>query len=44
LAEAVLLALSGGAAGDIAGGAAAVIYARAKGWPSVIPPKRGPAG
>jgi putative ABC transport system permease protein len=37
LAEAVLLALAGGAAGDIAGGAATAIYAHAKGWAVVIP-------
>ena len=37
LAEAVLLALAGGAAGDIAGAAAAVVYAHAKGWAVVIP-------
>ena len=42
LAEAVLLSLSGGAAGDIAGGAATAIYAHAKGWPIVLPPMRGP--
>lgn len=39
LAEAILLALAGGAAGDIAGGAATAIYAHAKGWPIVIPPE-----
>jgi putative ABC transport system permease protein len=39
LAEAILLALSGGAAGDIAGGAATASYAHAKGWPIVIPPE-----
>jgi putative ABC transport system permease protein len=39
LAEAILLALAGGAAGDIAGGAATAIYAQAKGWPIVIPPE-----
>ena len=39
LAEAIVLALAGGAAGDIAGGAATAIYARAKGWPIVIPPE-----
>jgi putative ABC transport system permease protein len=38
LAEAILLALAGGAAGDIAGGAATAIYAHAKGWAIVIPP------
>ena len=39
LAEAILLALIGGAAGDIAGAAATAIYARAKGWLIVIPPE-----
>jgi putative ABC transport system permease protein len=39
LAEAILLALAGGAAGDILGGAATAIYAHAKGWPIVIPPE-----
>jgi putative ABC transport system permease protein len=39
LAEAILLALAGGAAGDIAGAAATAIYAHAKGWPIVIPPE-----
>ncbi len=43
LAEAILLALAGGAAGDMAGAAATAIYAHAKGWAIVIPPKRGPA-
>jgi putative ABC transport system permease protein len=37
LAEAILLALAGGAAGDGAGAAATAIYAHAKGWPIVIP-------
>ena len=37
LAEAILLALAGGTAGDIAGAAAAAVYAQAKGWPIVIP-------
>lgn len=37
LAEAILLALAGGAAGDIAGGIATAVYAHAKGWPIVIP-------
>ncbi|HEY7260245.1 MAG TPA: ABC transporter permease [Trebonia sp.] len=37
LAEATLLALAGGAAGDITGAAATAIYARAKGWAIVIP-------
>jgi len=35
--EAILLALAGGAAGDIAGVAATAVYAHAKGWPVVIP-------
>jgi putative ABC transport system permease protein len=39
LAEAILLALAGGAAGDIAGAAATVVYAHAKAWPIVIPPE-----
>jgi len=39
LAEAILLALAGGAAGDIAGAAATAIYAHAKGWRIVIPPE-----
>ena len=43
LAEAVLLALAGGAAGDVAGGAATAIYAHAKGWAIVIPPEAWPA-
>ena len=38
LAEAIVLALAGGAAGDIAGAAATAIYAHAKGWTVVIPP------
>ena len=37
LAEAILLALAGGAAGVIAGAAATAIYAHAKGWAIVIP-------
>jgi len=37
LAEATLLALAGGAAGDFAGAAATAVYARAKGWAIVIP-------
>jgi putative ABC transport system permease protein len=37
LAEAILLALAGGAAGDIAGAAATAVYAHAKGWAIVIP-------
>jgi putative ABC transport system permease protein len=39
LAEAILLALAGGAGGDVAGGAATAIYAHAKGWAIVIPPE-----
>jgi putative ABC transport system permease protein len=39
LAEAILLALAGGAAGVIAGAAATAVYAQAKGWPVVIPPE-----
>jgi len=39
LAEAVLLALAGGAVGDVAGAAATVVYAHAKGWAIVIPPQ-----
>jgi putative ABC transport system permease protein len=38
LAEAILLALAGGAAGVHAGAAATVVYAHAKGWATVIPP------
>jgi putative ABC transport system permease protein len=38
LAEAILLALAGGAAGVAAGAAATAIYAHAKGWAVVIPP------
>jgi putative ABC transport system permease protein len=37
LAEAILLALAGGAAGDVAGAAATAGYAHAKGWAIVIP-------
>ncbi|HEX4659374.1 MAG TPA: ABC transporter permease [Streptosporangiaceae bacterium] len=37
LAEAILLALAGGAAGVIAGAAATAVYAHAKGWAIVIP-------
>ena len=43
LAEAVLLALAGGAAGVILGAVSTGIYAHAKGWAVVIPPRRGPA-
>jgi putative ABC transport system permease protein len=39
LAEAILLALVGGVAGDIAGTAATAIYAHGKGWAIVIPPE-----
>jgi putative ABC transport system permease protein len=39
LAEAVLLALVGGAVGDVAGIAATAVYAHAKGWAIVIPPE-----
>jgi putative ABC transport system permease protein len=39
LAEAILLALAGGAAGDLAGVAATAVYARARGWAIVIPPE-----
>jgi putative ABC transport system permease protein len=34
----ILLALAGGAVGDIAGGTATAVYAHAKGWAVVIPP------
>ncbi len=39
LAEAILLALAGGAVGAAAGAAATAIYAHAKGWVIVIPPE-----
>jgi len=39
LAEAILLALTGGAAGVILGTVSTVIYAHAKGWAMVIPPQ-----
>jgi putative ABC transport system permease protein len=39
LSEAILLALAGGAVGDIAGAAATAIYAHVKGWAIVIPPE-----
>ena len=39
LAEAILLALAGGAAGVAAGATATAIYAHAKGWATVIPPE-----
>jgi putative ABC transport system permease protein len=38
LAEAILLALAGGAAGVILGAVATAVYAHAKGWAIVIPP------
>ena len=38
LAEAILLALAGGAAGVVLGAAATAVYAHAKGWAVVIPP------
>jgi putative ABC transport system permease protein len=38
LAEAILLALAGGAAGVLAGSAATAVYAHSKGWATVIPP------
>lgn len=38
LAEAILLALAGGVVGVIAGGVSTYAYARAKGWPVVLPP------
>jgi putative ABC transport system permease protein len=38
LSEAILLALTGGAAGIIAGAAATACYAHARGWRTVIPP------
>ncbi|HEY3035918.1 MAG TPA: ABC transporter permease, partial [Streptosporangiaceae bacterium] len=39
LSEAILLALAGGAAGVAGGAAATAIYARHKGWATVIPPE-----
>jgi putative ABC transport system permease protein len=39
LSEAILLALAGGAAGDVAGAAATAVYAHGKGWAVVIPPE-----
>ena len=39
LAEAILLALAGGAAGVILGIASTAVYAHAKGWAIVIPPE-----
>jgi putative ABC transport system permease protein len=38
LAEAILLALAGGAVGVAAGAAATAVYATTKGWATVIPP------
>jgi putative ABC transport system permease protein len=37
LSEAILLALTGAAAGDLAGAAATALYAHGKGWAIVIP-------
>jgi FtsX-like permease family len=39
LAEAIMLALMGGAVGVIAGAVATVIYAATRGWQAVIPPQ-----
>jgi putative ABC transport system permease protein len=39
LAEAILLALAGGAAGVILGSASTAVYAHAKGWVIIIPPE-----
>jgi putative ABC transport system permease protein len=39
LAEAILLALAGGAAGDLAGAAATACYAHTRGWVIVVPPE-----
>jgi putative ABC transport system permease protein len=39
LAEAILLALAGGAAGVITGAVSTAVYAHAKGWTIVIPPE-----
>jgi putative ABC transport system permease protein len=39
LAEAILLALAGGAAGDVAGAVATACYAHARGWVIVVPPE-----
>jgi putative ABC transport system permease protein len=39
LSEAILLALIGGAAGDITGAICTAVYAHIKGWPIVIPPE-----
>jgi putative ABC transport system permease protein len=39
LAEAILLALAGGAAGVIIGAVSTAVYAHAKGWATVIPPE-----
>jgi putative ABC transport system permease protein len=39
LAEAILLALAGGAAGVITGAVSTAVYAHAKGWAIVIPPE-----
>jgi putative ABC transport system permease protein len=37
LSEAILLSLTGGAFGIVAGGAATLIYAQRKGWATVVP-------
>jgi putative ABC transport system permease protein len=39
LAEAILLALAGGAAGVITGAVSTAVYAHAKGWATIIPPE-----
>jgi putative ABC transport system permease protein len=39
LAEAIMLALAGGAAGVILGVISTIVYARIKGWAIVIPPE-----
>jgi putative ABC transport system permease protein len=44
LAEAILLALAGGTAGDIAGIAATAVYAHARDWAVVVPPEAWAAG
>jgi putative ABC transport system permease protein len=44
LAESILLALAGGAAGVLAGTAATALYARTRGWAAVIPTQAWAAG
>ena len=44
LAEAILLALAGGAAGVITGAVSTAVYAHAKGWAIVIPPEAWASG